>query len=114
MRRIDCAIVERLELCANVRTAIPIGSTICGAAPNIDALIVGRAICGLGGSGMYVGVLTLLSMTTTEAERALYMGFPGITWGVGTVLGPIVGGAFAQSSATWRWGTMANLHEGLP
>lgn len=53
---------------------------------------------------MYVGVLTLLSMTTTEKERALYMGFPGITWGIGTVLGPIIGGAFAESKATWRWG----------
>jgi MFS family permease len=81
-----------------------VGSAICGAAPNIDTLIAGRAICGVGGSGMYVGVLTLLSMTTTEKERALYMGFPGITWGIGTVLGPIIGGAFAESSATWRWG----------
>ena len=34
-----------------------VGSAICGAAPNIDALIVGRAICGLGGTGMYTGVL---------------------------------------------------------
>lgn len=34
-----------------------VGSALCGAAPNIDALIVGRAICGLGGSGMYVGVM---------------------------------------------------------
>jgi MFS family permease len=50
-----------------------IGSAICGAAPNIDTLIAGRAICGVGGSGMYVGVITLLSMTTTEKERALYM-----------------------------------------
>ncbi|SMR53099.1 unnamed protein product [Zymoseptoria tritici ST99CH_1E4] len=86
-----------------------IGSAICGAAPNIDTLIAGRAICGVGGSGMYVGVLTLLSMTTTEKERALYMGFPGITWGIGTVLGPIIGGAFAESSATWRWGFYINL-----
>lgn len=26
-----------------------------------------------------------------------------MVWGVGTVLGPIVGGAFTESSATWRW-----------
>ncbi|EME47191.1 hypothetical protein DOTSEDRAFT_124412 [Dothistroma septosporum NZE10] len=85
------------------------GSALCGAAPNIDALIAGRCICGVGGSGMYVGVLTLLSMTTSEKERALYMGFPGITWGIGTVSGPIIGGAFAQGSATWRWGFYINL-----
>lgn len=80
------------------------GSALCGAAPNIDALIVGRTICGVGGSGMYVGVLTLLSMTTSEKERPTYMGLPGITWGLGTVLGPVIGGAFAESAATWRWG----------
>jgi hypothetical protein len=34
------------------------GSAICGAAPTMDALIVGRAICGVGGSGMYVGVMS--------------------------------------------------------
>ncbi|PVH68205.1 hypothetical protein DL98DRAFT_441745 [Cadophora sp. DSE1049] len=33
-----------------------VGSAIYGAAPSMDALIVGRAICGVGGSGMYVGV----------------------------------------------------------
>ncbi|KAF2764151.1 putative major facilitator superfamily transporter [Teratosphaeria nubilosa] len=85
------------------------GSALCGAAPSEDALIAGRAICGVGGSGMYVGVLTLLSMTTTEQERPSYMGYPGITWGTGTVLGPIIGGAFAQSTATWRWGFYINL-----
>lgn len=79
------------------------GSAICGAAPSMDALIIGRAICGLGGSGMYTGVLTLLSVTTTDHERPTYIGFTGLTWGLGTVLGPIIGGAFADSSATWRW-----------
>ena len=79
------------------------GSAICGAAPTMDALIVGRAICGLGGAGMYTGVLTLLSVTTTDHERPTYIGFTGLTWGLGTVLGPIIGGALADSSATWRW-----------
>ena len=84
------------------------GSAICGAAPTMDALIIGRAICGLGGAGMYTGVLTLLSVTTTENERPTYIGFTGLTWGLGTVLGPIVGGALADSSATWRWAFCRN------
>lgn len=69
----------------------------------MDALIIGRAICGVGGAGMYLGVMTLLSVTTTEHERPTYIGFTGLTWGAGTVLGPIIGGAFTESSATWRW-----------
>lgn len=35
-----------------------IGSAICGAAPTMNAMIVGRAIAGLGASGVYVGSLT--------------------------------------------------------
>ena len=34
-----------------------IGSAICGAAPNMDTLIVGRVIAGAGGSGIYLGSL---------------------------------------------------------
>jgi MFS family permease len=34
-----------------------IGSAICGAAPTADAIIVGRVIAGIGGSGMYIGYL---------------------------------------------------------
>ncbi len=32
-----------------------IGSAVCGAAPTSDALIIGRVIAGMGGSGMYLG-----------------------------------------------------------
>ena len=75
----------------------------------MNALIVGRAIAGVGGCGMYVGCLTYLSLTTTVQERPVYMGATGMVWGVGTVLGPVVGGAFADSSATWRWAFYINL-----
>ncbi|KAL8684593.1 MAG: hypothetical protein Q9224_006249, partial [Gallowayella concinna] len=85
------------------------GSAICGAANTMDALIIGRAICGFGGAGMYLGVMTLLSVTTTEHERPTYIGFTGVTWGLGTVLGPIIGGAFTDSSAGWRWAFYINL-----
>lgn len=90
-----------------------VGSAICGAAPDINSLIIGRAICGVGGSGMYVGVMTLLAANTTLQERPLYIGSTGFTWGLGTVLGPIIGGAFAVSSAGWRWAFYINLFFGV-
>lgn len=86
-----------------------IGSAICGAAPNMDSLIVGRAICVISGAGMYVGLMTQLAVTTTIQERPVYVGGAGLVWGVGTVLGPIIGGAFTDSSATWRWSFYVNL-----
>jgi MFS family permease len=33
----------------------------------------------------------------------------GVVWGIGTILGPVVGGAFADSYATWRWAFYINL-----
>lgn len=62
-----------------------VGSALCGAAPNMNALILGRAICGFGGVGMYLGVLSLLSALTSIAERPVYMAMVGVIWGIGTV-----------------------------
>ena len=62
-----------------------IGSAICGAAPNMTALIFGRIINGLGGVGIYVGGVNLLSVLTSEAERPMYLSIVGLSWGFGTV-----------------------------
>ncbi|MCJ1391057.1 hypothetical protein MMC18_003918, partial [Xylographa bjoerkii] len=86
-----------------------VGSVVCGAAASMNGLIVARAICGVGGMGLYLGTINMVSTLTTEAERPVYLGFIGLTWGIGTILGPVVGGAFADSSATWRWSFYINL-----
>lgn len=46
-----------------------VGSALCGGAPNMNALIVGRVIAGLGATGIYTGALFLISVNTTEKER---------------------------------------------
>jgi MFS family permease len=79
------------------------GSALCGAAPNIEALIIGRVIAGVGGSGMYSGTLTYISVLCNSQEKPAYLAGSTVVWGIGSVLGPVVGGAFAMSSATWRW-----------
>ncbi|KAI1407925.1 major facilitator superfamily domain-containing protein [Hypoxylon sp. FL1857] len=83
------------------------GSALCGAAPTIDAEIVGRVIAGAGGNGMYFGLQTLMSIYTTDKERPKYLSYVGSTWGLGTVCGPAVGGGF--SLWNWRWGFYINL-----
>ncbi|GKZ85519.1 hypothetical protein AnigIFM60653_004273 [Aspergillus niger] len=48
-------------------------SALCGAAPSINAEIVGRVFAGAGGNGMYFGILELLSTNTTSRERPQYL-----------------------------------------
>jgi MFS family permease len=86
-----------------------VGSALCGGAPTMDALIVGRVIAGAGGNGIYLGSLYYYALLTTPEERGLYMALIGFWWGVGAVLGPVIGGAFAVSAATWRWAFYINL-----
>jgi MFS family permease len=45
------------------------GSALCGGAPNMNALIVGRVIAGIGAVGIYTGALFLISVNTSEEER---------------------------------------------
>ena len=47
--------------------------------------------------------LNLLTLTTTPQERSIYMALIILVYGVGSILGPIIGGSLADSSATWRW-----------
>jgi len=79
------------------------GSALCGGAPSMNALIVGRVWAGAGGAGMYLGALNILTLSTSINERPLYMSLTGFVWGSGCILGPVIGGAFADSAATWRW-----------
>ncbi|CAG8085183.1 unnamed protein product [Penicillium salamii] len=82
-------------------------SALCGAAPNVDGEIVGRVFAGAGGIGIYIGVMILLSVNTGDQERPMYLSLVGLIWGIGTFLGPVVGGAFEK--VTWRWAFYINL-----
>ncbi|KAK9421201.1 putative Major facilitator superfamily (MFS) profile domain-containing protein [Seiridium unicorne] len=86
-----------------------VGSVIRGAAPTMDVLIVGRFIQGFFDCGVYAGGLTVVAMSTTNRERPLC--FSGIItmYGIGSVIGPVIGSTFAESSATWRWAFYLNL-----
>lgn len=61
------------------------GSAICGAAPSLNVLIVGRVICGLGAFGMYIGSINILTVLTTIPERPIYIGLVGASYCLGTM-----------------------------
>ncbi|KAL8886464.1 MAG: hypothetical protein Q9215_005838 [Flavoplaca cf. flavocitrina] len=82
-------------------------SALCGGAPNMTAEIIGRVFASTGGNGMYLGLLTLISVNTTDKERPAWISLSGLVWGMGTVLGPVVGGGFELYN--WRWAFYINL-----
>ncbi|KAJ3209793.1 hypothetical protein HDU82_000103 [Entophlyctis luteolus] len=72
------------------------GSLLCGVAVNMKMLIAARAIAGLGGSGIFSLVMIIISDLTTPKERGQYMGIVGAIFGVASVAGPLIGGAFVD------------------
>jgi EmrB/QacA subfamily drug resistance transporter len=67
-------------------------SVLCGAAPNATFLIGSRLVQGLFSGLMFPQVLSVIQVTFTEKERPKALSFYGASIGLGTVLGPVLGG----------------------
>ncbi|KAL9098938.1 MAG: hypothetical protein Q9163_005493 [Psora crenata] len=103
----SCLLCKTILLVARLLFAI--GCALTAAAPSMNAFIVGKAIIGIGSGGSYISIINIITAFTSAPERGRYFGYIGFTWGLGTILGPPVGGAFAVSAAGWRWSFYFNL-----
>lgn len=81
-----------------------IGSILCATAPTSVAFIVGRAIAGLGSAGIFSGAILIVTCTVPLSQRPVYTGIIGGMYGIASVAGPLMGGAFTDSpKLTWRF-----------
>ncbi|OJJ51246.1 hypothetical protein ASPZODRAFT_87380 [Penicilliopsis zonata CBS 506.65] len=85
-----------------------LGSILCAAAPNSNCLIIGRAIAGLGATGISTGALLIISHSMPVHQRPKYTAMIGACVGITIVIAPFLGGIFTDK-LSWRWCFWINL-----
>jgi len=105
-----------------------VGSVLCGLAGEFGAfpllgggmvqLIVFRGLQGIGGGALFTGAFAVIADLYPPRERGKLGGLFGATFGLSSVLGPVIGGFFSDLGPThllgltiagWRWVFYVNL-----
>lgn len=89
-----------------------LGSLLCGLAWGMGALIAFRAVQGLGAGAVQPVGMTIVGDIYSVAERAKVQGYLASVWAISAVVGPTLGGVFADY-VSWRWIFFINLPLGI-
>ncbi|KAH7397471.1 major facilitator superfamily domain-containing protein [Pyrenochaeta sp. MPI-SDFR-AT-0127] len=84
-----------------------VGSGICGGAQSGPVLIFGRITQGLGTGGIDLFAEMILCDIVPLRKRGRYLAIKHVVFAIGTTLGPLLGGVFAERG--WRWCFLVNI-----
>lgn len=102
---------RRAMLLASIALFV-LGSVACALAPSMLTLIVARGLQGIGGGGLISLAQTIIADVVAPKERARYQGLIASVFVASSVLGPVLGGLFAQQ-LHWSLIFWINLPLGL-
>lgn len=88
------------------------GSAACALAPTMTTLALARGLQGLGGGGLIALAQTIIADMVSPRERGRYQVYFGTVFASASVLGPVLGGFFAET-LHWSWIFWINLPLGL-
>lgn len=77
-----------------------VGALVAGTAHNVLCLLLGRSLQGVGGGGIITLTGVMIADYVPLKARAKYFGILSAMWALGSVVGPVIGGCFAEKS-TW-------------
>ncbi|KAI9318400.1 major facilitator superfamily domain-containing protein [Dichotomocladium elegans] len=79
-----------------------IGSLSCALTPTMNGLIAGRTVQGFGASCIMPMIFVITTDITALEKRPRINSMLSAMFGLGSVVGPLLGGAFVDY-VTWRW-----------
>ncbi|KAF2148175.1 putative MFS multidrug transporter [Myriangium duriaei CBS 260.36] len=89
-----------------------LGSLLCAIATSSKMFMVGRAVAGMGASGLQNGALTIIAGCAPMTKRPFLIGTLFGIGSLGLVCGPLIGGALTEY-VSWRWCFYINLPIGV-
>ena len=93
-------------------TTFVVASVLCGAAQNMNQLILFRAMQGFGGGGLWSLSFAVIGDFVSPRDRGRYFGLFSGVYAVAAVAGPLVGGIIVDH-VSWRWIFFFNVPLGL-